>query len=570
MKRIVYLLFVLIGATFIGCDPMGDIYNDLDDQNSSAVVGTDEYTLTEDDYEALDLTYGSFDSEDDAREMIPGLLADMYPYWGAGSQVLVSYNLYVGDAEGLSDFTGADVYQLTTADYAASGSDAFGYYPNVDATEEIISVLDAQISSPSEGQIVLAQYRQYLEIPEVGFANLYEYGFNGTLDGFESVNVLGDQVWEAASFGGVEYAYMSGYDSGSIVNEDWLISPELDLSGESDVRVQINQAINYASDLALLGVWVSSDYTTGGDVSSATWELIDFANAPAGNNWSFVLSEDYDLSAYDGETIHIAFKYESTTEEAASWEIDELFVKSLGVSGDYDSKGEYFVYSEGAWEVMEDVYYLSSEDYNSMGEGAGQPGQYDNFSSSTPADSYLPTFLSIKYPYAQEEDQIFVIYKYYSSSAGAVQIRGNSYTVIEGEWTPHASTVETTLQFGHDGTEWVPDNTIQYTLTRDDYDYIVSQLENEPGYEAATSSMDNYGNLDRRPSQAAYWSDADTQNSAGITDMIANAMGVLLDHIDPAAEEEQKYLLTYDIYNGTNTTESIAMIKVGGAWVRND
>lgn len=568
MKRIFYLM-VFIGVTFLACDPMEDIYNDLDSQENP-VVGTDQYTLTDDDYETLDLPFGSFDSEDDARELIPGLLADMYPFWGEGSSVVVGYNLYVGNAEGIDDLTGAGIYELTTADYAASGSDAFGYYPEADATEEIISVLEMQFDAPEEGQIVLAQYRQYLETPEVGFANLYEYNFNGSLDGFESISVVGDQVWEAASFGGVEYAYMSGFEDGNIINEDWLISPEMDLSSETDIRVQINQAINYADDLSLLSVWVSSDYTTGGDVAAATWESVDFANTPAGNNWNFVLSEDYDLSAYDGETIHIAFKYESTEGEAASWEIDQLLVKALGVSGDFDSKGEYFVYTEGAWEVMEDVYYLSSADYNSMGESSGQPGQYDNFSSSTPADSYLPTFLGIKYPYAQEEDQIFVIFKYYSSSAGAVQIRGNSYTLVEGEWAPHESTIETTLQFGHDGTEWVPDNTIQYTLTGDDYDYIVSQLENEPGYEAATSSMANYGNLDRRISQAAYWSDADTENSAGITDMIANAMGILLDHIDPAAEEGQKYVMTYDIYNGTNTTESAAMIKVDGVWVRND
>ena len=50
--------------------------------------------------------------------------------------------------------------------------------------------------------------------------------------------------------------------------------------------------------------------------------------------------------------------------------------------------------------------------------------------------------------------------------------------------------------------------------------------------------------------------------------MIATAMAILLDNIDPTAEDGQKYLLTYDIYNGTNTTENAAMIKTDGAWVR--
>ncbi|WP_053992695.1 choice-of-anchor J domain-containing protein [Mangrovimonas sp. TPBH4] len=558
MKKVFYLYAMFLGAIICSCNPMDDLHDEAR-ENAAGVVESFDLTLTDDDYDELDLQYGSFNSEDEAREMLPDYLAELYPYLDAGSSVNVFYNLYVGNAEGLEDYTDADVYELTTADYAASGSDAFGYYPNVDATEEIMSVLDSQIESPSEGQIVLVQYRQYLEVPEVGFANLYEYGFNGTLDGFESVNVVGDQVWEADSFGGVEYAYMSGYDGGSIVNEDWLISPELDLSGESDIRVQINQAINYASDLSLLGVWVTSDYTTGGDVSAATWEMIDFANAPAGNNWDFILSEDYDLSAYDGQTIHIAFKYESTADESASWEIDELLVKSLGVSGDYDSKGEYFVYSEGAWEVMEGVYYLSSVDYNSMGEGSGQPGQYDNFSSSVPADSYIPTFLSIEYPYAQEEEQMFVIYKYYSSSAGAVQIRGNSYTVVEGEWTAYQSTIESSLQFGFDGTEWVPDNTIQYTLTGADYDYIAAAYAAEPGFEAAAGNLANYGNFNRTGGSTS-WSDE--MMFTVLTDLLANV-------IDPTAEEGQKYVLSYDVYNGSSAIETMSLIKEGGEWVLN-
>ncbi|OMP32548.1 choice-of-anchor J domain-containing protein [Mangrovimonas sp. DI 80] len=559
MKRVFYLYAIFLGAIVCSCNPMDDLHDEAR-ENAVGVVESIELTLTDDDYDELDLQYGSFNSEDEARELLPPYLAELYPYLDTGSSVNVFYNLYIGNAEGVSDFTGADEYELTIADYAASGSDAFGYYPNVDATSKVISVLENQIEAPTEGQIVLARYRQYFEDPEVGFASLFEYNFNGSLDGFENISVAGDgQVWEPASFGGVEYAYMSGYDGGSIVNEDWLISPEMDLSGETDIRVQIRQAINYADDVSLLSVLVSSNYTTGGDVMAATWELIDFADAPAGNNWDFILSEDYDLSAYDGETIHIALKYESTADDAASWEVDQLLVKALGVSGEYNSKGEFFMYSGDEWTPMEGVYFLSSADFDAMGEGEGQPGENNTFGSSIPPNNYLPTFMSINFPYGQEEEQLFVIYDYSSSSSGP-QLRGNLYTVIDGVWTGHESTVESSLQFGFDGTEWVPDNTIQYTLTGADYDYIATTYASEPGFEAAAGNLANYGNFNRTGGGTS-WSD--DMMFTVLTDLMANV-------VDPTAEEGQKYVLSYDVYNGSNAVETMSLIKEGGEWILNE
>ena len=37
--------------------------------------------------------------------------------------------------------------------------------------------------------------------------------------------------------------------------------------------------------------------------------------------------------------------------------------------------------------------------------------------------------------------------------------------------------------------------------------------------------------------------------------------------IAPSADEEQKYVITLEVYNGSNTTEDFAVIKIGGVWV---
>lgn len=549
MKRIVYLL-TIVGIIFVGCNPMEDINNEID-AIDNPVVGNAEYTLTDDDYEDLELGFGSFDSEDQARELLPDFLAGLYPFWGDGSSVVVGYNLYVGNAEGVSDFTGADIYEFTNSDYATTGSDAFGFYPNVNATNEIPAILDAQIASPTEGQIVLAKYDQYTETPEVGLADLVAYNFAGSMEGWTVAEESGaDDVWTSQS----GYVQGNGYFGTQIANEEWLVSPSIDLSGESDLKFQITQELDFAGDTSLIKILVSTDYTD--DVLTATWDEITLANPATGDMAS---SEDYDFSAYDGETINVAFRYESTDSDAARWRIASLNIKTLGATGDTNSKGEYFMYSGGTWVAVEGVYYLSSDDFDAMGEGSGQPGQYDNFSSSVSPNNYLPAFMEITFPYGQEDEEMFIIYDYFSSSTGA-QIRGNLYTVTDGVWTGHESTIETTLQFGHDGTEWLPDNTIQYTLTGTDYSYVATNYAEVEGFEAAAGNLASFGNFNRTGGGTS-WSDE--MMFTVLTDLLANV-------IAPTAEEGQKYVLSYDVYVGSGAVESLSLIKEGGEWILNE
>ncbi|PTM07793.1 MAG: hypothetical protein DA407_09815 [Bacteroidetes bacterium] len=545
MKKVIYLL-VVMAVFFVGCNPMEDIYDGLD-SSEDPIVGSESYTLTSDDYAELELDFGSFSSIEDAKAELPAFLANKYPFWGQGSSVLVGYQLYIGNAEGVSDFTSSDIYQLSNSDYASAGSDAFGFYPNTNATSKIPDVLAAQITSPAEGQMVLAKYKQYFEDPIVGLANIVDYNFAGSFEGWSIVEESGaDDAWTSQS----GYVQGNGFFGGQFANVEWLVSPSIDLAGESNLKFQITHALKYATDASLLKILVSTDYT--GDTGAATWDEITLATPPGVDTLD--PSEDYDFSAYDGQTINVAFKYESTDSDAGRWRIASMAIKTLGATGDTNSKGEYFMYTGGSWEAVDGVYYLSSADFDSMGTGSGQPGQYNNFSSSISPNNYLPTFLSLNFPYAQEDEELIIIYDYYSSSSGA-QRRGNLYTVTGSEFVGHESTISTTLQFGFDNGVWVPDNTIRYTLASEDYAAIVSTLAD--AYPAATSSMSNYGNMDRRAGNAAEWTDP----------MVLEAVAVVLDIIDPSAADEQKYVVTIEVYNGSNTTEDFAVIKMSGEWV---
>lgn len=557
MKKIIFLL-AIVGTIFMGCNPIEDIYSDIDAQ-VDPIVGNAEYTLTSDDYDALGLGFGSFSSEDDAKSMLPPFLSGLYPSWGEGSAVVIGYELFIGSAEGVSDFKDSEVYELTNADYASTGSDAFGFYPDVDPDGFIPGILDTAIAGPVEGQIVRADYDQYFNDPVVGLANVVFYDFAAGFEGWVIVEESGvDEVWTVQS-GNVRG---NGFFGDQFANVEWLVSPTVDLTGESNLKFQITQELDFAIDASLLKILVSTDYS--GDVLTATWDEITLANPATGD---MAPSEDYDFSAYDGQTINVAFKYTSLADDpstttidegdAGRWRIASMAIKTLGVTGDVNNKGDFYVY-DGGWELADDVYYLSKADYDSMGEGSGQPGRFNNFSSSTPADAYIPTFLSINDPFAfgQEEDRIIVVYKYFSTTCFCTQTRGNAYTVIGGDWTPHISVISTTLQFGHDGNSWVPDNTIRYTLTGADYGAIVAALS--ATYPDATFSMDSFGNFDRRVGNAAYWSD----------DMVVEALNIVLDNLDPGAAEEQKYVVTFIVFTGTGGEEDFAMIKIGGEWVR--
>jgi hypothetical protein len=551
MKKIIYLL-TLSAFVFTACNPNEDINAEIDAQDNP-IVGDATYTFTDEDYEALELDFGSFSSVDDAKTMIAPYLQTIAPfqYWGNGSSVTVNYELYVGSADGVNDYTDADSYEFTNADYAATGSDAFGFYPNVDPSEEIPAILEAEIADATEGQILLVEYDQYIDTPEVGLTNLYQTTFPANFDDFELIDASGAlDAWTTGS----SNVQGSGFSSGAQANEEWLISPEIDLSGGSDLLFQITQEIDFLGDESLIDILIATDYTTAGDVTSATWTALSFDKTIYS---SMTTSEDFDFSAYDGETIHIALKYSSTDSDSPRWRVQNFAVKTIGISGDAVSYGTYYMYSGGAWELAENVYYLSTADFDSMGEGSGEPGRFDNFSSSVSPNSYLPAFLAINFPYGQEEEELIVTYAYYSSSSGA-QVRGNLYTFTDGAWMAHQSTISTSLQFGHDGTQWVPDNTIRYTLVDSDYDVVASTLLTTAGLEDAAGNLDNYGNFNRTGSGSS-WSD----------EMMVTAMGVVLDNLDPSAADGQKYITTYNIYDGSSGTEDRSLIKEAGVWVQN-
>jgi hypothetical protein len=157
---------------------------------------------------------------------------------------------------------------------------------------------------------------------------IFQEVFAADLGVFTAFSVAGAQAWGWGSFDG-GCAVMSGYDQGTnYANEDWLVSPAISLAGESGVVLNIREAINYITSYDDMQVLISTDYDGSSDPSTnGTWTEQSEFNRPAGNSWTFVDSGDISLAAYEGQTIYIAFKYLSTSDGSATWEISRVEVK---------------------------------------------------------------------------------------------------------------------------------------------------------------------------------------------------------------------------------------------------
>ena len=153
---------------------------------------------------------------------------------------------------------------------------------------------------------------------------IYWDAFDIGLRNWSTANITGDQVWTISTTSGNNYAKMTGYASGNFANEDWLISPELNLSGYKSAYVNLDSDYNFAGDK--LETYITTNYT--GDVKTTTWTAINIPLDQT-SGWGFFNSGNVSLNDYLGQKVRIAFKYKSTTTSASTWEIDNFKVKGV-------------------------------------------------------------------------------------------------------------------------------------------------------------------------------------------------------------------------------------------------
>ena len=151
----------------------------------------------------------------------------------------------------------------------------------------------------------------------LGAVTIFNQDWENGMNDWTFVTVEGGNAWTIATYSNNHYAYANGYNGG--VNEQWCISPAFDLYTYTNASLTFRNAKNYTGpDMQL---YFSNNYD-GENPATATWTELEFNKSTGSYAWTE--SGTIDLANFTGEECYIGFKYTSTENEAAAWEVDDI------------------------------------------------------------------------------------------------------------------------------------------------------------------------------------------------------------------------------------------------------
>jgi len=151
----------------------------------------------------------------------------------------------------------------------------------------------------------------------------------GSFSLFTNFNVSGSPSWYQHPVYG---AVCSGYAAGqNIENEDWLVSPAMNLSQTDNVKLTFNHTRGNA---AVMNVGVAEGWYTvfatanfTGDPVTTQWIELTGLNQTLPAAWQFIPSGELIIPEFaKSENSRIAFRYRSSATQSATWEIRNVKV----------------------------------------------------------------------------------------------------------------------------------------------------------------------------------------------------------------------------------------------------
>lgn len=150
-----------------------------------------------------------------------------------------------------------------------------------------------------------------------------------SFDTFTAINVTGTQNWHfTTSYGAV----CSGYSAGqNYENEDWLVSPAMNLNQINNVKLSFSHTRGSANVLNVgvaegwYKVYATANFT--GSPATTQWTELTGFNQTIPTAWQYVSSGELIIpEAAKSANTRIAFKYVSSAAVSATWEIKNVKV----------------------------------------------------------------------------------------------------------------------------------------------------------------------------------------------------------------------------------------------------
>ena len=561
-----YIILPLVASlfAFTACD---DDYNEdnfpgLEDSSLPTNVFTKEYTLTEADYATIASnstnkkiasekglanelaalkTTQAFTDQLKAEDYLPAFIATKWYSGDNGSAVKVTYNKKPAVSATETALNAATIYEVTDADYeTAWGKSGVAYFtPQVSASKHLPDILAAAKSDAKEGDVVFVDYSYSDQEPSDGtdtpqgvteidqnFEGLWDAATNTPeIEGWHNVAVTGTYHWAGKIYSGNAYVQQSAYKHNGAL-QSYLITPQLTVKAGMHLTFDACYG-NYTEKGGRLTLLYTTDELKAFDkaeLGAAKWtDITSSVSIPVPTTTYGTLANvcDYDLSALAGKKIYIAFRYDGdgSTGATTTIQVDNVKAKAVSAVAFASTRAAsattpltaLYRYDGSKWAVLKDAVSLNKGDFQAMGSN------YDNFSSSMLPANYLPAYLKVTFPYAQENAQKTVAYKFYNSSSKSTVVQSSTYSYVAGTWNDASAPVATTDQFVLNKGNWNYDPSVTIALPVERGNTTVAAFyqaitdwvkENNPTY------VTSYGNNDYYYGGSAYQNNFDFRTSA--------------------------------------------------------
>ena len=220
------------------------------------------------------------------------------------------------------------------------------------------------------------------------------------------------------------------------VSESYLVSPAIILK-EGSV-LSFDHVSRYAAEdpATQLTLWVREN-------GAANWAAqLAIPTYSDGSNWTFVGSGDIDLSAYAGKTIQLGFRYTSSEDFAATWEIKNVKVTNAKAAEEGPQLIDPTNQPTAPYTVAQAIEIIKNKDQYDMSKEVYVKGQIVNIKSID-----VSQYVRAQYWIADQVggDSIQVYNGYYLGGADFTandQIKVGDEVVVLGKLTLYNTTYE--------------------------------------------------------------------------------------------------------------------------------